>query len=152
MTVRRANIDDWEAISAIDKTAWALNRNSDFIADGEHVWRVWVEYAFVAVSLESGDIAGFILAFPTVQENLFFLHKILIKPEFRGRSHGDKLMRFCNDYADAGGISLKLTTDSNNIAMQALAKRSGYSEEDFVKGYYRSNEDRYVLVRAPKLL
>lgn len=150
MTLRKAKIEDWQEIASIDQSAWKQNRHSENIADGEHVWRLWVEYAFVGISLEKEEVAGFILAFPTLKNKLFFVHKILIKPEFRGNSHGKKLMRFCNDYADSNNITLRLTTDTNNLAMQKLSAQSGYKKADLIKGYYRANEDRYIFIRQPK--
>lgn len=152
MIVRRANISDWQDISSIDQTAWELNRNSEHIADGEHVWRLWTEYAFIGVSLENHKICGFILSFPTTEKNMFFVHKILVTPKFRGKGHGRELMVFCNDYANQHELTLKLTTDTNNVAMQQLCEKMGYKRETLCKGYYRDNEDRYIFTRQPKPL
>ena len=50
ITIRKSKISDFLEISELDRQAWRDNRNSDFIPDGEHVWRLWVEYSTVFVA------------------------------------------------------------------------------------------------------
>ena len=149
MLIRRALLNDWEDICELDRVGWQQNRIGEFIPDGEHVWRLWIEYAFVAVAVEDGKLVGFLLAFPTIEPELYFLHKLLISAYCRGKLLGSQLMSFCDDFADKHILTLRLTTDTNNSRMQHLAARSGYAEQSLVKGYYRADEHRLVLTRFP---
>jgi len=46
-SVRWATIDDFAEIAELDREVWGANRNSEFIPDGEHVWRIWIDHAYV---------------------------------------------------------------------------------------------------------
>ena len=75
----------------MDGIAWG-GPNDTFIPDGEHVWRVWCEYATVLVARSSeGDsttdsdgLAGALVMFPTTGGQNF-LHKVMVDPRSRGR-------------------------------------------------------------------
>ncbi|MGI9227600.1 MAG: hypothetical protein ACR2PU_02295 [Gammaproteobacteria bacterium] len=51
--VRWASIKDFLEIAELDRVSWQHNRNWEFIPDGEHVWRHWVEHAYVCVATEN---------------------------------------------------------------------------------------------------
>ena len=146
--VRWASIKDFLEIAELDRTSWKRNRNSEFIPDGEHVWRHWVEHAYVCVASQNQKIVGVALSFPSIQPKLHFLHKIFLINECVGQGLGKKMMKFMCEKFDENGISAQLTTDTNNKAMQRLAEASGFAEKEFIKGYYRVNEDRWVYTRA----
>ena len=38
MHIQRAETRDFLEIAKLDREAWAQNRNSEYIPDGEHVW------------------------------------------------------------------------------------------------------------------
>ena len=67
-TITRATAADFLDVAALDRVAWAQNDQSEFIPDGEHVWRVWCELALVYVARRSGRLLGAILAFPIETE------------------------------------------------------------------------------------
>ena len=46
--IEPARCGDFLNIAALDRIAW-LHTGEKYIADGEHVWRVWCEYATVLV-------------------------------------------------------------------------------------------------------
>ena len=48
---------------------------------------------------------------------------------------------------DRLGVDVFLTCDPANLAALALYRRWGFSERRFVAGFYRPDEDRYVLTR-----
>ncbi|MFK7815831.1 MAG: N-acetyltransferase family protein [Gammaproteobacteria bacterium] len=151
--VRWASTDDFYAIAKLDREVWQDNRNSDFIPDGEHVWRVWVEHAYVCVALdnnkmEGNEVVGVALSFPSTAPNIHFMHKLFIAAEYRGHGVGDRLMSvICGKY-DENNITAHLTTDTDNDAMQQLAEGFGFSVKELVRGYYRKNEDRWLYKRA----
>jgi phosphinothricin acetyltransferase len=149
-TIEPATTADFLNIAALDRIAWR-HTGEQYIADGEHVWRVWCEYATVLVArhadpLEpSRDIAGALAMFPTRQGELF-LHKIMVHPALRGQGLGSALMRA----ALAGAKTpVLLTVDPANAAAVQLYRNFGYEVRELVKGYYRLHEDRYVMVYAP---
>lgn len=142
-----ASVKDFLEIAELDRVSWRHNRNSEFIPDGEHVWRHWVEHAYVCVAKQNKKIVGVALSFPSTTPNIHFVHKIFIAEECRGTGVGKKLMnKICNKY-DENHIAAQLTTDTNNKAMQCLAEKMGFSEKELIKGYYRDNENRWVYTR-----
>jgi ribosomal protein S18 acetylase RimI-like enzyme len=149
-TLRQAAAGDFLAIAALDRIAW-LHTGEKYIADGEHVWRVWCEYATVIVAegneplSESGAIAGAVVMFPTTTDALF-LHKIMVHPACRGRGLGSDLMRAALARASAPVL---LTVDPANDAAIKLYRNFGFEVHEHVRGYYRAHEDRLVMRYDP---
>lgn len=150
ISIEPAHNADFLAIAALDRVAW-LHTGEKFIADGEHVWRVWCEYATVLVGRtavvleESAEIGGALLMFPTRQGETF-LHKIMVHPALRGRGIGSDLMRAALAQAPS---TVLLTVDPANAAAVQLYRNFGFQVRELVKGYYRSHEDRYVMAYEP---
>lgn len=145
--IETAHAGDFLNLAALDRVAW-LHTGEQFIADGEHVWRVWCEYAVVLVArssatlAESDGIGGALLMFPTRQGEIF-LHKIMVHPTLRGQGIGSALMRAALTQANAPVL---LTVDPANAAAVQLYRNFGFEVRELVKGYYRPHEDRYVMV------
>lgn len=144
VVIKWASVEDFLAIAELDRVSWLDNRNSEFIPDGEHVWRHWVEHAYVCVAKQNQKIIGAALSFPSTAPNIHFVHKIFIAAECRGTGIGKKLMQLICAKYDDNKIIAQLTTDTNNKAMQRLADAMGFSERELIKGYYRENEDRWL--------
>jgi len=147
--IRWASVKDFLEIAELDRVFWVHNRNSEFIPDGEHVWRHWVEHAYVCVAKQNQEIVGVALSFPSIQPKLHFLHKVFLANECAGQGIGKKMMKVMCEKYDEKGITAQLTTDTNNKAMQRLAEGGGFSERELIKSYYRENEDRWLYKRAP---
>jgi len=150
-TLRRATARDFLGIAALDRVVWTGARDR-FIPDGEHVWRVWCEYARVLVAEMSAlppgpwsPIAGAALIFPTLDGELF-LHKIFVHPACAGGGVGMALLRAL--LAEAGA-SVLLTVDPANDRALALYHKLGFTVRREEKGYYRPEEDRLVMVWKP---
>jgi ribosomal protein S18 acetylase RimI-like enzyme len=150
--IEAATPADFLAIAALDRVAW-LHTGEQFIADGEHVWRLWCEYATTLVARtnrekllpESGSVAGAVVQFPTTT-NEIFLHKIMVHPELRGQGIGTALMRSAIAHADR---PLLLTVDPNNVAAVTLYQNFGFKVRQRIEGYYRPHEHRFLMVRLP---
>lgn len=146
--IETAKLRDFLDIAALDRIAWK-HTGEQFIADGEHAWRVWCEYATLLVArhegaiplAESGQIAGVALMFPTAQHELF-LHKIMVHPAVRGGGIGTGLMRVALEKATA---TVLLTVDPANRAAVQLYRNFGFQVREEIKGYYRPHEDRYLM-------
>ncbi len=145
-SVEPARPGDFLNVAALDRIAWA-DSGSNFIPDGEHVWRVWCEYATVLVLRsatnlpESGDIAGALVMFPTEKREQF-LHKIMVHPDCRGRGLGTLLMEAGLKRAT---VPVLLTVNPDNHAAVRVYEKSGYRVRERVDGYYRSHEHRYIM-------
>jgi ribosomal protein S18 acetylase RimI-like enzyme len=152
LEIQPAAASDFLAIAALDRVAWR-HTGEPFIADGEHVWRVWCEYAVVLVARSEGEptddtggILGATVMFPTVGRE-WFLHKIMVHPERRGGGVGSGLMRAALAQADAPVL---LTVDPANVAAMQLYEGLGFTVRQHVEGYYRPHEHRNVMVYVPK--
>jgi ribosomal protein S18 acetylase RimI-like enzyme len=149
-TLRQAAAGDFLEVAALDRIAW-LHTGEAYIADGEHVWRVWCEYAMVIVAAshealtDSGLAAGALVMFPTTGGELF-LHKIMVHPACRGRGLGSELMRAALARATAPVL---LTVDPANQAAVKLYRNFGFEIHQHVQGYYRPHEDRLVMRYEP---
>ena len=145
MKIRRAVPADFSELAALDREVW---QNFEFIPDGEHVWRLWTEHAVVSCAEVDSRIVGAILAFPCANGS-YCIHKVFIKEEFRGKGLGSQLFELLLKDLDKENLSCFLTVDPANKAAITLYEKWGFTERKFVQGYYRSDEDRYVLSRPP---
>lgn len=146
MLIRRAKIEDFLGIAELDRDAWKENRHSEFIPDGEHAWRFWVEHSLVVCAEEGGEVTGAVVAFPAMNGD-FFLHKVFVKNTARGQGVGHSLLECLLKETDRIGARIFLTVDPENRNALNLYRSLGFVRESFVKGYYRQNEDRLLLVR-----
>jgi ribosomal protein S18 acetylase RimI-like enzyme len=143
----RAQAKDFLGIADLDRHAWSDSRYAECIPDGEHVWRVWVDGAFVFVARDGAEVVGAIVAFPTRQETLF-VHKVMVDKWHRGRGIGARLFNLLLEDIDASvRTSCFLTVDPANHAAVQRYERIGFTERQYVAGYYRDDEDRYVMTR-----
>lgn len=150
MHIQRAKTRDFLEIAKLDREAWAQNRNSEYIPDGEHVWRLWTEHALVFCAWERETLIGAVLAFPTRTDRLYCLHKVFVDHPHRGKGIGSALFDAILAACDQIGVDCFLTVDPENESAISLYEKWGFSEKNFVKGYYRAAEDRYVLTRRFK--
>ncbi|MSS72913.1 MAG: N-acetyltransferase [Candidatus Latescibacteria bacterium] len=145
----RAVISDFLPIAELDRNAWRQSRNSEFIPDGEHSWRLWVEHGLVFTARNADRLIGAILAFPCAS-GIWCVHKVFVDPALRGKGIGTRLFELLLQETDRQGVDCFLTVDPTNASALRLYERWGFVDRTFVKGYYRSNEDRYVLTRRAK--
>jgi ribosomal-protein-alanine N-acetyltransferase len=146
----KANSRDFLAIAALDRQVWKANAHHEFIPDGEHVWRIWVDGALVYVARHHSEVVGAILAFPVIS-GAYCLHKVMVANAYRGLGVGSRLFVILLDAVDRqGGKECFLTVDPANLAALRLYGKWGFTERHFVSGYYRAQEDRYVLTRLSR--
>ncbi len=139
---------DFLNVAALDRIAWP-DAPDTFIPDGEHIWRVWCDYATLLVArltetdrLEhTGDIAGALVMFPT-EAGETFLHKIMVHPNCRGEGIGSALMKTALSRA---GTPVLLTVDPDNEPAVQLYRNFGYEVRERINGYYRPHEDRCIM-------
>lgn len=146
LTVDRARPTDLIPIAELDRRAWRRNRHSEFIPDGEHAWRHWIDHAIVHCARLDGAVVGAVIAFPCMS-GIYCLHKVFVDEPHRGRGIGSELFRAILADADRLGIDLFLTVDPENESAHRLYRSQGFEERELARGYYRPEEDRYVMVR-----
>jgi ribosomal protein S18 acetylase RimI-like enzyme len=147
MVFENARGRDFLEIAELDRRAWLDNRNPEFIPDGEHVWRIWVDGAWVHVARDGTQIPGVILAFPT-RGGALCVHKVMVDKSWRGLGIGTRLFESLLAEVDRSlGAACYLTVDPANAAALKLYEKWGFTERQFHAGYYRAHEDRYVLTR-----
>ena len=143
----RAQGKDFVGIAALDRHAWRDGHHPERIPDGEHVWRVWVAGAYVHVARDGAQVVGAIVAFPT-RQGILFVHKVMVDKRRRGRGIGTRLFDLLLDDIDANvHAACFLTVDPANDAAIKRYARIGFTELEYVAGYYRDDENRYVLTR-----
>lgn len=155
MTIRiePAQAADYLNVAALDRIAWPIVPDV-FIPDGEHIWRVWSDTATLLVARQtnaapltaSNDIAGALVQFPTKRGELF-LHKIMVHPDCRGTGIGTQLMRAALTEA---AVPVLLTVDPNNAPAVTLYQSLGFVVREYIRGFYRPHEDRYLMAYVPK--
>jgi GNAT superfamily N-acetyltransferase len=143
---RKADPSDFLEVAALDREAWKQNRNSQYIPDGEHVWRIWLEHALAYTAKENGKVAGAIVAFPCISGQ-WFVHKVFVDLEIRGRGIGTRLFEILLSQIDEIKADCFLTVDPAYGDTIRFYETLGFIDKIFFPGYYRSNEDRFVLTR-----
>lgn len=144
--IERARPHDFLNIAALDRIAWT-DSGSQFIPDGEHIWRVWIDFATVLIARSArelpttGDIAGALVMFPTERREQF-LHKIMVHPDCRGAGLGSQLMEAGLKLAT---VPVLLTVNPENLAAVRVYEKCGYRVRERIDGYYRSHEHRYIM-------
>ena len=145
----KAEPSDFIPIAALDREAWKLTPNSEFIPDGEHAWRLWVEHGLVYTAQEDDQIIGVILAFPCLS-GIWCVHKVFVDIDKRGGGIGTRLLELLLAETDQRGVDCFLTVAPSNERAVKLYEKWGFTERQFVAGYYQPHEDRFVLTRPAK--
>ena len=148
--IRKAKISDFLSVAELDRRAWKDNRNSDFIPDGEHVWRLWMEYSTVFVAEIHKKIVGVVLLFKANNCSLYLFHKIFIDKNYRDKKIGNMFFQNIANFLDKEKADCLLTTDPVNARMIHLCEKYGFNEKQLIKSYYRQDEDRIVIRRMHK--
>ena len=147
MKIRKAVPGYFLAIAALDREAWKDGTNAEFIPDGEHAWRIWIEHGIVFCAETAAQVVGAVLVFPA-PNGTYCLHKVFVDEEFRAQGIGSKLFDRVLNELDQLQVPVWLTVSPEKAAAIALYEKWGFTDRTFVKGYYRENEDRYVLTRS----
>jgi ribosomal protein S18 acetylase RimI-like enzyme len=150
--IRLAQADEFLDVAALDRIAWPT-MNDTFIPDGEHIWRVWCDYANLIVAeiqdreplSETHLIAGALVMFPTKQHEQV-LHKIMVHPICRGKGIGKALMK---EALEGARVPVLLTVDPENKPAVQLYEGFGFRVRERIDGYYRPHEDRLIMAFEP---
>ncbi|ACF12926.1 GCN5-related N-acetyltransferase [Chloroherpeton thalassium ATCC 35110] len=148
MIYRHATPKDMLQVAALDRDVWHVNNHSDFIPDGEHAWRIWIEIAFVCVAEENDHILGCSLVFPGFDDSLC-LHKLFVHNLHQGKGIGRKLIEETVHFSDKLGKPIWLTVDPQNQKSIALYEKFDFKITSHVEGFYRADEHRFIMRRTP---
>lgn len=145
--IQTARPGDAVALAALDAVAWSGGAHPERIPDGEHVWRIWIDGAWVFVARAGDVLAGAIVAFP-VRGGDLFVHKVMVAADHRRRGIGTRLFEALLDEVDAtSGAACFLTVDPAHADAVRRYEALGFTEKEYVAGFYRDDEDRYVMRR-----
>lgn len=143
----------WREIAELDRRAWKSSKYARYVPDGEHSWRVWAEYSFVAAAMsDDGAVAGALCAFDTQNPEVHFFHKLFIDNALRRMGAGTLILSAYCDYLDRFGKRSIMTTSPENKAMIELSNGFGFKTTSLVEGYYGPAEDRILRQRVPRIL
>jgi len=141
LRVCRAQPDDHVQLRELQK----LTRG-DRIVDGEHAWKVWINYCDVMKAVADDKIVGAALGFP-IKDNRVIVHQVFVHPEYANRGVGTRLLaELLKQNPDKEHF---LTTGTENDAAKRVYEKCGFEQKEFIKGYYRPEEDRYIYVKKP---
>ena len=146
ITIRPSNAADFLAVHQVDLHGWANIKETNYLPDGEHTWRIWCEHALCYVAITNDEVVGFILAFPTTTDRLYCFHKIVVREDMRGKRVGGMLLRRLTEEMDTRKLRCFLTVAPYNAPAIALYSSLGFKKSEYVAGYYRANEDRHIMV------
>lgn len=147
---RQALPEDFVGIADLDSRAWRESTHPERVPDGEHVWRIWVDDAFVFVARDGDMVVGAIVALPSRRGPLF-VHKVMVDAAYRRRGIGSRLFELLLEHIDATvGAACYLTVDPSREAEVRRYERLGFTEKALVRGFYRDDEDRYVMTRPAR--
>lgn len=137
-------------VAALDRRAWGSGPGSQFVPDGEHAWRVWAEYSYLAVALgDSGEVVGALLGFDT-SNGAHFAHKMFVDEHLRSTGVGSLLMaRYCA-FLDRERLVSVFTTAPWNAAVIHMSSKFGFVTDASVTDYYGPGKDRLIRRRDPQ--
>ena len=154
IVVRNAGAKDLNALIALDKKVWGEYNASD----GNHVWRLWIDYGIVYVALKNEELIGFLVAFPTTHTgNLFILHKIFVDEKYRRSNIGSEMIKQLISWIrilvnpgttkDKKSFSIVLTVDPKNNAAIDFYEKLGFDDLFLEKSYYGDGVDRKIFMK-----
>lgn len=148
ITIKKAQSDDFMAIAKLDAVVWnddGINRN--YIADGEHAWRKWVDFSLVYYAEnKQGEKVAAIVAFPTIK-NGWCIHKLFVAQNYRQLGIAKSLMQHVLNDIDRLEKKVFLTVAPANACAINLYELFGFKIKKLHHGFYRDHEDRYMMKR-----
>lgn len=146
ITYGRAVERDYLGVAALDRASWGHDEECAFVADGEHVWRIWAGHAELFVAKDGPAVVGAAVAFPCVSGK-YYLHKVMVDGDYRRKRIATALINMILEEMDEKRVDVFLTANPKNWGLVDFYVRLGFSEKEFVAGYYREREDRFVLTK-----
>jgi len=141
MKILKAKKDDFIEIRKLDKLIF-----KDKTADGENIWKIWIEYCKVIKAVHNKKIVSVGLLIPTFKKQLV-LHKIFVHPRFQDQKIGEKIMM---GLLKNENRPVYLTVRPINKKAINLYNRFGFKILKEIKNYYGKGEDRYLMIKKSK--
>ena len=132
MPVRKATLEDIDAILEMEQTVWDDPAEPD-TADS---WAEYIEYEHVYCCLHKNQIVGAFLATETQDERLC-LNKVFIHPDHRGQGLSNRLMEVFTELQIQEVQNAFLYVAANNTNAISLYRRNNFAIKHETDGYYR---------------
>jgi phosphinothricin acetyltransferase len=137
-------------VAALDRRAWGGEPAAKYTPDGEHAWRVWAEYSYLAVAMSpTNEVVGVLLGFDT-SAGEHFLHKMFIDERKRSTGVGTQLLEHYCAFLDREHLTSVFSTAPTNTAVLHLSSKFGFVTDSLVADYYGPGKDRLLRRRAPQ--
>ena len=108
---------------------------------------VFCRLGVVCVAWSGDDLVGSCQLLRTVDEpDMLWIFGISIRPAWRGRGHGTRLLELViAELPSLGADGLLLTVDPGNAAARAMYRRAGFADERFIPDFYGPGEHRWKM-------
>lgn len=147
MKVRRATIDDYPVLQAIDRVAFGDHAMDVFSL------RQWLELfpSLARIATLDTRAVGFTLGGVSCPDGVGLIASVAVLPEFRGRGLGRDLTEDLLDrLGDVGVNHVRLTVAPDNVAALAMYRSLGFEVAGSFPGYFGPGRDRVLMERRPR--
>ncbi len=142
IALRRAHVDDLDAIAAIDAACFEASWTREMLAQ-----ELTREIAVVEVGTDDGVTCGYVCSWRVADE--IHLLRVAVLPSRRRRGVGAALVRRVLELAArCGAAFVDLEVARGNLGAVALYRALGFDEVGCRPGYYTHPPDDALLLRA----
>lgn len=146
---RIANLEDLDALVAIENRAFAIDRFS------RRSFRYLLTKANAETLVEErdGKMCGYVMLLFNIGTSLARLYSLAIDPEYQGKGIGHDLITAAEEVAtDRNCITLRLEIRKDNIPSIRFFEKHGYKQFDVLEDYYEDHMEglRYEKSLGPR--
>lgn len=115
-------------------------------APGEWLLPAIARWGLLYVAEDEGEVVGSAQLIRGVRGNEVYMDVLFIRPGYRRRGYGGRLLSGILGRLRARGYSrLSVTLDPHNLEAERLYERAGFREVDFCKDFYGRGRDRRLM-------
>lgn len=144
-TLRYANLKDMEKLSALEKKNFPAEAyGRDVLQPRQFRYFLTKANAFIFVCEKENLFCGYMIVLFRNNSDTARIYSIAISPSVQGKGIGVFFLSALEDIGRRMKIrKITLETRADNLGMQKLSLRSGYSEVKRLKAYYHDGADAF---------